>query len=72
MRLKEGVRWKCTNVKCGAEVILPFAARIEGSANPRCCCGTVMIQPYQQPTLTKIVDLAEIGRIRPQLEPSNE
>lgn len=72
MRLGPGGHWKCTNPECGAEIIVALAAKIEGSANPRCCCGSVMKRPYQRPTLTKITEPAEIDRIRRQLESSNE
>lgn len=72
MRLGSGGHWKCTNPECGAEIIVALAAKIEGSANPRCCCGSVMKRPYHRPTLTKIMEPAEIDRIRRQLEASND
>jgi hypothetical protein len=72
MRLRLGARWKCTNPECGAEIIVALAAKIEGSANPRCCCGSVMKRPYRRPTLTKITEAAEIDGIRRHLESSNE
>ena len=72
MRLGPGGRWKCINPECGAEIFVVLAAKIEGSVNPRCCCGSAMKRSYQRPTLTNITDAAEIARIRRQLDSSNE
>ena len=72
MRLTPGGHWKCTNPECGAEIIVALAAKIEGSANPRCCCGSDMKKHYQRPALTKITEPAEIDRTRRKLESSKE
>jgi hypothetical protein len=63
MRLNAGARWKCTNRECGSEIVVALGAKIEGFANLRCCCGSVMKQPYARPVLKTITDPADIERL---------
>jgi hypothetical protein len=54
MRLRERERWRCTNPECRSEILVTKTGDIEGSTNPRCCCGTVMKKPYAAPRITNI------------------
>jgi hypothetical protein len=68
MRLREGARWICTNAECRGEFVVSVSAKMEGASNPRCCCGSLMKQPYLQPILTTIRESEELGRHRHLLE----
>ncbi len=68
MRLREGACWICTNAECRAEFVVSLSAKMEGASNPRCCCGSLMKQPYLQPILTTIREPEELGRLRRLLE----
>jgi len=72
MRLKAGALWKCTNRECSSEIAVALGAKMEGAANPRCCCGSVMKRPFARPVVMKITAPADVERIRRMLEQAEE
>ena len=51
--MQSGQRYRCQNVKCRAEIEVKKAS-IEGSSNPRCCCGAEMKKVYSKPVLREL------------------
>jgi len=50
MILRKGQRYRCQNLECTAEIEVTKDS-VEGSSNPRCCCGAAMKKPYTKPVL---------------------
>jgi hypothetical protein len=53
MVLRKAQIYLCQNEGCRAEIHV-MKDSIEGSSNPRCCCGTEMKKPYTKPILKTI------------------
>jgi len=51
--MQSGQRYRCQNVECRAEIEVKRAS-IEGSSNPRCCCGAEMKKVYSKPVLREL------------------
>jgi hypothetical protein len=51
--MQSGQRYRCQNVECRAEIEAKKAS-IEGSSNPRCCCGAEMKKVYSKPVLREL------------------
>jgi hypothetical protein len=51
--MQSGQRYRCQNVECRAEIEVKKAS-IEGSSNPRCCCGAEMKKVYSKPVLREL------------------
>ncbi len=54
MRMMQSAQqYRCQNVQCRAEIEVKKAS-IEGSLNPRCCCGAEMKKVYSKPVLREL------------------
>ncbi len=51
--MQTGQRYRCQNEDCRAEIEVRKAS-IEGSSNPRCCCGAEMKKVYSEPVLREL------------------
>ena len=68
MRFKQGQVWRCLNDACGAELAVTASGELdEGGGNPRCCCGSLMKMPYEQPKLRLTQDSDEVRRLLQRL-----
>lgn len=59
MILRDGQVYRCQNADCRAEIHV-VKPSIEGSSNPRCCCGAEMKKPYSAPTMTELTETFEL------------
>jgi hypothetical protein len=54
MRLRRGDRLRCSNPKCGLQVIVTESGQMkEFTTQPRCACGFPMKKRYEKPTAAK-------------------
>jgi len=44
-----GQVYRCMNRRCNCEVVVLKPSQTEGTANPRCCCGSEMKKSYAEP-----------------------
>lgn len=51
MAIRKGERWHCQNQECQGEILVIVSSEVEGAANPRCSCGSIMKKPYVRPEL---------------------
>ena len=69
MRMMQTGQWyRCQNEDCTAEIEVRKAS-IEGSSNPKCCCGAEMKKVYGKPVLrefdkdaTSVAEFSRTGR----------
>ncbi len=55
MKLYKGQTYRCQNPLCRAEIQITKDS-IEGSSNPRCCCGGEMKKSYVKPIARLVAD----------------
>ena len=67
MRFKEGQVWRCLNDACGAQLTVTTSGELDEGGNPRCCCGSLMKMPYEQPRIRFSDDSQEIRKLLQQL-----
>ncbi len=60
MIMTEHQIFRCQNRSCGCEVRVIKSA-IEGSSNPRCCCGGEMKKPYTAPVLREVTSKVSVS-----------
>ena len=67
MRFKQGQVWRCLNDACGAEFMVTESGALEEGGNPRCCCGSIMKMPYDQPRIRSGEESQEVRRLLQRL-----
>jgi hypothetical protein len=67
MRFTQGQVWRCLNDACGAELTVTLTGELDEGGNPRCCCGSLMKMPYEQPKLRLTEDSQEVRRLLQRL-----
>ena len=67
MRFKEGLAWRCQNDACGAEITVTVTGMLDEGGNPRCCCGSLMKMPYEQPRIRFSEESQEVKKLLQQL-----
>jgi len=67
MRFKEGQVWRCLNNACGAELTVTASGALEEGGSPRCCCGSRMKMPYEQPRIRFSDNSQEVRKLLEQL-----
>jgi len=67
MRFKQGQVWRCLNDACGAELMVTGTGLLDKGSNPRCCCGSVMKMPYEQPRIRFSEESREVKNLLQQL-----
>jgi hypothetical protein len=67
MRFKQGQVWRCLNDACRAELMVTETGILAEGDNPRCCCGSLMKMPYQQPTFRSSGESQEVRKLLQQL-----
>ena len=67
MRFKQGQLWRCLNDACGAEITVSVNGMLDEGGNPRCCCGSVMKMPYDQPRIRFSEESQEVHKFLQQL-----
>lgn len=51
--MRAGQHYRCQNPVCRAEIEV-LKDSVEGTSNPRCCCGAEMKKPYSKPVLQRL------------------
>jgi hypothetical protein len=67
MRFQEGQVWRCLNDACGAQVTVSASGELQEGDNPRCCCGSQMKMPYEQPRIRLSDNSQEVRKLLQQL-----
>jgi len=67
MRFKRGQVWRCLNDACGAELAVTATGELDEGGSPRCCCGSLMKMPYDQPKLRHSEDSEEVRKLLQRL-----
>ncbi len=60
MLMTEDQIFRCQNRGCGCEVRV-IKGSIEGSSNPRCCCGAEMKKPYTAPAMREVISKVSVS-----------
>ena len=61
MIMTEHQIFRCQNRSCRCEVRV-IKSSLEGSSNPRCCCGAEMKKPYMAPVLREMTSEVLVGQ----------
>jgi hypothetical protein len=67
MRFKQGQVWRCLNDACRAELLVTETGILAEGGNPRCCCGSMMKMPYEQPRIRSSEESQEVRKLLRQL-----
>lgn len=52
--MRIGEKWCCSNLACGAEIVVTKSSKLREPEKPVCGCGSAMKRPYEKPTVTRL------------------